>query len=81
MNGVKEEMHVRVEQTARGIWYCSSLDVYAENTVDLKLNLDNLMCEVELMLQKHNSLHSAEETHADLSTAPTPSGKKARSNV
>ena len=81
MNGVKEEMHVRVEQTARGIWYCSSLDVYAENTVDMKLNLDNLMSEVERMLQLHNGTHSAEETHADLSTAPAPSGKKARSNV
>jgi len=68
MNGVKEEYHVRVEQTARGIWYCSSADIYAEHITGLKTELDMLMCLIEEVLQQHNNPAVIETQHADLST-------------
>ena len=54
MNGVKTETHVRVEQTARGIWYCSGLDVYGENSIDTKWELNENMKLVEDVLKDHN---------------------------
>jgi hypothetical protein len=55
MNGVKNELHVRLEQTARGIWYCSGLDIYAENHVDIGVEADLVMSVVEGVLMKHNT--------------------------
>ena len=68
MNGVKNETHVRIEQTARGIWYCSGLDVYAENHVDVGMETDLLMTVIEQVLDRHNKVASIETQHADLST-------------
>ena len=68
MNGVKTELHVRVEQTARGIWYCSGLDVYAENYLDLAVEIDLAMGKIEEILFVHNSLDESEKQHTDLST-------------
>jgi hypothetical protein len=69
MNGVKNETHVRVEQTARGIWYCSGVDVYGENTARLELELQTTMGLVEKVLFQHNKADSLEEPHVDLTTA------------
>lgn len=69
MNGVKNETHVRVEQTARGIWYCSGVDVYGENSSVLRQELQTNMSLVEEILQAHNKPAASEEVHADLSTA------------
>jgi hypothetical protein len=69
MNGVKNETHVRVEQTARGIWYCSGVDVYGENTARLELELQTTMGLVEKVLFQHNKADSLEEPHADLTTS------------
>jgi len=69
MNGVKNEVHVRIEQTARGIWYCSGLDVYAENHVDVGVETDLLMNVVEGVLDKHNKIPEEERQHTDLLTA------------
>ena len=69
MNGVKNETHVRVEQTARGIWYCSGVDVYGENTARLELELQTAMGLVEKILFQHNKADSLEEPHVDLTTA------------
>jgi len=70
MNGVKNETHVRVEQTARGIWYCSGVDVYGENTARLELELQTTMGLVEKVLFQHNKNDSLEEPHTDLTTEP-----------
>lgn len=56
MNGVKTENHVRVEQTARGIWYCSSFDVYGDGLISLKYDLDEGMKTIEGVLQEHNKI-------------------------
>jgi len=69
MNGVKNETHVRVEQTARGIWYCSGIDVYGENSSVLRVELETNMSLVEEILASHNKLRASEEKHEDLSTA------------
>lgn len=68
MNGVKAEIHVRVEQTARGIWYCSGADVYSEHIIGLKTDLDMLMCLVEEVLGLHNNKPVIEPQQVDLST-------------
>ena len=54
MNGVKNETHVKVEQTSRGIWYCTSVDVYSDNTTTLMVDLDLTMKMVEGVLATHN---------------------------
>lgn len=69
MNGVKNEMHVRIEQTARGVWYCSGLDVYAENHMDIAVQSDLAMTMIESMLFKHNQANEEDKQHTDLSTA------------
>ena len=69
MNGVKNETHVRVEQTARGIWYCSGVDVYAENHLDLAAELDLVMGKIEHMLEIHNRQPEEEKQHTDLTTS------------
>ena len=71
MNGVKTETHVRVEQTARGIWYCSSLDVYAQNQFELEIELDNHMKIVEKILQKHNEISIDEKQDEHMMTTNT----------
>jgi hypothetical protein len=68
MNGVKNETHVRVEQTARGIWYCSGVDVYGENTAKLEIELQTTMGLVERILFQHNRADSEEPQHTDLTT-------------
>jgi len=71
VNGVKNETHVRVEQTARGIWYCSGVDVYGENSSVLRTELETNMVLVEEILSAHNKPAASEEVHADLTTART----------
>ena len=68
MNGVKNEMHVRIEQTARGVWYCSGLDVYAENHKDIAVQSDLAMTMIEAMLFKHNQANEEDRQHTDLTT-------------
>lgn len=68
MNGVKNEIHIRIEQTARGIWYCSGADVYAENHIDVIAESDLLMTGIESILDKHNMTSEDEKQHTDLST-------------
>jgi hypothetical protein len=68
MNGVKNETHVRVEQTARGIWYCSGVDVYGENSSVLRQELQTNMVLVEEILSAHNKPADSEEVRADLTT-------------
>ena len=75
MNGVKNETHVRVEQTARGIWYCSGVDVYGENTVRIRVELEFTMAMIESILNEHNSGPEEEKQHTDLSTAGPPAAK------
>ena len=67
MNGVKNETHVRVEQTARGIWYCSGVDVYGENTTKLEVELQTAIGLVEKILFQHNRSDSPDPQHTDLS--------------
>jgi hypothetical protein len=55
MNGVKEEYHVKMEQTSKGIWYCSGLDVASESSSDIGLKADQIMTTVEGVLTKHNA--------------------------
>ena len=74
MNGVKNETHVRVEQTARGIWYCSGVDVFGENTTAIIVELSLTMSAIETVLDKHNMQPEEEKQHTDLSTA-TPISK------
>lgn len=69
MNGVKNETHVRIEQTARGIWYCSGVDVYGENSAVLRQELETNMVLVEEILAEHNRPQQTDEQQADLSTA------------
>jgi hypothetical protein len=69
MNGVKNEIHVRVEQTARGVWYCSGVDVYDETTIGVKVELDVTMAAIEAILFKHNAAAEEDKQHTDLSTA------------
>lgn len=69
MNGVKNEIHVRIEQTARGIWYCSGADVYAENHIDIGTETDLVMTVIEGILDKHNRVSEEDKQHTDLSTA------------
>ena len=76
MNGVKNEIHVRVEQTARGIWYASGVDIYAENHVDVGAETDLVMTIIEGVLEKHNKPSEGEKQHTDLSTQ-TDAMKKA----
>ena len=71
MNGVKNELHVRVEQTARGIWYCSGADVYAENHLEMATELDLVMGKIEDILAVHNRQNDDEKQHTDLTTANT----------
>jgi len=66
MNGVKNETHVRVEQTARGIWYCSGVDVYGENTARIEIELQTTMGLIEKILFQHNRADSEEPQHTDL---------------
>jgi len=54
VNGVKEEYHVKLEQTSKGVWYCSGLDVFVENHVDLASEADLCMSAIESVLSKHN---------------------------
>jgi hypothetical protein len=54
MNGVKNETHVRVEQTARGIWFCSGLDVYGDNTNRLDVELRSSIQLIENVLHTYN---------------------------
>jgi len=68
MNGVKNETHVRVEQTARGIWYCSGVDVYGENSAVLRQELETNMILVEDVLRAHNRPQTTDEMLADLTT-------------
>jgi len=68
MNGVKNETHVRVEQTARGIWYCSGVDVYGENTTAITVELSLTMSAIETVLDKHNMQPEEEKQHTDLTT-------------
>jgi hypothetical protein len=75
MNGVKNEMHVRIEQTARGVWYCSGLDVYAENHMDIAIQSDLAMTMIESMLFKHNQANEEDRQHTDLSTAGPPAAR------
>ena len=70
MNGVKNETHVRVEQTARGVWYCTGIDVYGENGSVLRVELESNMGLVEEILIRHNQIRASEEVHADLTTDP-----------
>lgn len=67
--GVKLETHVRVEQTARGVWYCTGLDVYGDNSAKLQVELDGTMSLVEMILQAHNGDSEEEKQHTDLSTS------------
>jgi hypothetical protein len=69
MNGVKNEIHVRIEQTARGVWYCSGADVYGENYLDVAAEGDLLMGQIEKILDKHNKQPEEDTQHTDLSTA------------
>jgi hypothetical protein len=68
MNGVKQEVHVRVEQTARGVWYCTGADVYGENYLDVSCGADHLMTQIEGILDKHNKQDAADVQHTDLTT-------------
>jgi hypothetical protein len=72
MNGVKNETHVRVEQTARGIWYCSGVDVYGENSSVLRQELETNMILVEDILAKHNNPQQTDEQHTDLKVGFVP---------
>jgi hypothetical protein len=54
MNGVKEEYSIKVKQTSKGIWYCDGLQVIAEKSEDLAMDMETLMTEVENVLTKHN---------------------------
>lgn len=72
MNGVKNETHVRVEQTARGIWYCSGVDVYGENSSVLRQELETNMILVEDILSKHNRPQTTDEMLADLRVGFVP---------
>lgn len=81
MNGVKNETHVRVEQTARGIWYCTGLDVYGDNSAALKTELTNTMSLVEDILMSHNGSHSTEEQHADLTTSLKDPATRKKANT
>ena len=75
MNGVKNETHVRVEQSARGVWYCSGVDVYGDSTVALKVELDTTMAMIERTLDEHNYVPESEKQHTDLTTAGPPAAK------
>jgi len=75
MNGVKNETHVRVEQTARGIWYCSGVDVYGDNTAHVRTELEFTMSMIENVLKLHNSGPEEERQHTDLTTAGPPAAK------
>ena len=77
MNGVKNETHVRVEQTARGIWYCSGVDVYGENTTAITVELSLTMSAIERVLDKHNMQPEEEKQHTDLTTS-SPIGEYAK---
>jgi hypothetical protein len=68
MNGVKQEIHVRIEQTARGVWYCTGADVYGENYLDVAAESDLLMSQLEKILDKHNKQPEDEKQHTDLTT-------------
>jgi len=73
VNGVKNETHVRVEQTARGIWYCSGVDVYGDNTAHVRTELEFTMAMIENVLKLHNSGPEEERQHTDLTTVnPDP---------
>ena len=78
MNGVKNETHVRFEQTARGIWYCSGLDVYGENTSHLRSELEVNIMMIEGVLLQHNKPERTDVQHEDLTTSQHPVGKKGR---
>ena len=54
MNGVKEEYSIKVKQTSKGVWYCDGLQVIAEESTGLKLELDSLMTQIEETLTAHN---------------------------
>ncbi len=69
MNGVKNETHVRVEQTARGIWYCSGVDVFGENIAVLREEMELTLNLVEQVLAQHNKVQPTDAPHADLSTS------------
>lgn len=78
MNGVKNEVHVRIEQTARGVWYCSGADVYGENHLDAAAECDLLMSQIEKILDKHNKQPEEDKQHTDLSTAPSDYAKPSK---
>lgn len=75
MNGVKTETHVRVEQTARGIWYCSGVDVYGDGLFSLKFDLSETMKTVEEVLKEHNTQLYAENTRINLPSDETAVNK------
>ena len=78
MNGVKNEIHVRIEQTARGVWYCTGADVFGENYLDVAAESDLLMSQLEGILDKHNKQPEEDVMHTDLTTANTTETKTGR---